>query len=58
MAVPHFAANLSMLYPEHAFLDRFAAAARPVCLGGRMSFDAVSIRPWPMPKHSIARVFT
>lgn len=23
-----FAANLSMLYPEHAFLDRFAAAAR------------------------------
>jgi hydroxypyruvate isomerase len=25
--MPHFAANLSMLYPEHAFLDRFAAAA-------------------------------
>ncbi|MGQ0711699.1 MAG: hydroxypyruvate isomerase [Rhodoferax sp.] len=23
-----FAANLSMLYPEHAFMDRFAAAAR------------------------------
>lgn len=26
--MPHFAANLSMLYPEHAFLDRFEAAAR------------------------------
>jgi 2-dehydrotetronate isomerase len=26
--MPRFAANLSMLYTEHAFLDRFAAAAR------------------------------
>jgi hydroxypyruvate isomerase len=26
--MPRFAANLSMLYPEHAFLDRFAVAAR------------------------------
>lgn len=26
--MPKFAANLSMLYPEHAFLDRFGAAAR------------------------------
>jgi hydroxypyruvate isomerase len=26
--MPRFAANLSMLYQEHAFLDRFAAAAR------------------------------
>jgi hydroxypyruvate isomerase len=26
--MPQFAANLSMLYPEHAFLDRFAAAAQ------------------------------
>jgi hydroxypyruvate isomerase len=26
--MPQFAANLSMLYPEHAFLDRFEAAAR------------------------------
>jgi hydroxypyruvate isomerase len=26
--VPRFAANLSLLYPEHAFLDRYAAAAR------------------------------
>ena len=26
--MPRFAANLSLLYPEHAFLDRFAAAAR------------------------------
>ena len=25
--MPQFAANLSMLYPEHAFLDRFGAAA-------------------------------
>ncbi|UZE37513.1 hydroxypyruvate isomerase family protein [Pseudomonas sp. B21-059] len=25
--MPRFAANLSMLYPEHAFLERFAAAA-------------------------------
>jgi len=25
--MPQFAANLSMLYPEHDFLDRFAAAA-------------------------------
>ena len=27
-AMPQFAANLSMLYPELTFLDRFAAAAR------------------------------
>jgi hydroxypyruvate isomerase len=26
--MPRFAANLTMMYPEHAFLDRFAAAAR------------------------------
>ena len=26
--MPRFAANLSMMYQEHAFLDRFAAAAR------------------------------
>ena len=26
--MPRFAANLSLLYNEHAFLDRFAAAAR------------------------------
>ncbi|MDB5911876.1 MAG: Hydroxypyruvate isomerase [Ramlibacter sp.] len=26
--MPRFAANLSMLYPEHPFLDRFEAAAR------------------------------
>ena len=26
--MPRFAANLSMLYNEHAFLDRFAAAAK------------------------------
>ena len=32
--MPRFAANLSMLYPEHNFLDRFAAAAAD-------GFDAV-----------------
>jgi hypothetical protein len=26
--MPRFAANLSMMYTEHDFLDRFAAAAR------------------------------
>jgi len=26
--MPRFAANLTMMYNEHAFLDRFAAAAR------------------------------
>jgi hydroxypyruvate isomerase len=26
--MPNFAANLSMMYPEHEFLDRFAAAAK------------------------------
>ena len=26
--MPRFAANLTMMYPEHGFLDRFAAAAR------------------------------
>ena len=26
--MPRFAANLSMMYQEHAFLDRFAAAAK------------------------------
>ena len=26
--MPRFAANLSMMYNEHAFLDRFAAAAK------------------------------
>jgi hydroxypyruvate isomerase len=28
IAMPRFAANLSMMYTEHSFLDRFAAAAR------------------------------
>jgi len=32
--MPHFAANLSLMYGEHAFLDRFAAAAAD-------GFDAV-----------------
>ena len=35
-AMPRFAANLSMLYTEHDFLDRFAAAARDGFTGGRV----------------------
>ena len=31
--MPRFAANLSMLYPELAFLDRFEAAARDGFMG-------------------------
>ena len=26
--MPRFAANLSIMYPEHAFLERFGAAAK------------------------------
>ncbi len=39
--MPRFAANLSMLYPEHEFLDRFAAAASDGFGSGRIS---VSLR--------------
>ena len=39
--MPRFAANLSMMYPEHAFLDRFAAAAARRLRGGRVP---VSVR--------------
>ena len=36
LAMPRFAANLSMMYTEHAFLDRFAAAARRRLRGRRV----------------------
>lgn len=46
--MPRFAANLSMLFPEHAMLDRFAAAARAgfnaVELQFPYAWDAADIR--------------
>ena len=43
------AANLSMLYPEHAFLDRFAAAARD-------GFEAVEyLFPYAHPAEELAQ---
>ncbi|HYF44054.1 MAG TPA: 2-oxo-tetronate isomerase [Ramlibacter sp.] len=46
--MPRFAANLSMLYPEHAFLDRFEAAARD-------GFEAVEfLFPYEHPAPEIA----
>jgi hydroxypyruvate isomerase len=45
--MPRFAANLSMLYPEHEFLDRFAAAAAD-------GFDAVEfLFPYDHPAAAI-----
>ena len=45
--MPRFAANLSMLYAEHAFLDRFVAAARDGFTGVEYlfpyAFDAAEI---------------
>ena len=29
--MPKFAANLTMMYTEHAFLDRFVHRVRPLC---------------------------
>src|SRR6186997_2319074 len=47
--MPRFAANLSMMYPEHAFLDRFAAAARD-------DFRAVEfLFPYDHPAATIAQ---
>src|SRR5574343_1550963 len=47
--MPRFAANLCMLYPEHAFLDRFAAAAAD-------GFQAVEyLFPYAFPADEIAR---
>jgi hydroxypyruvate isomerase len=46
--MPRFAANLSMLYPEHEFLDRFSAAARD-------GFTAVECQfPYPFAAGDIA----
>jgi 2-dehydrotetronate isomerase len=46
--MPRFAANLSMLYPEHDFLDRFAAAARD-------GFQAVEyLFPYAYPRAELA----
>jgi hydroxypyruvate isomerase len=47
--MPRFAANLSMMYVEHAFLDRFAAAARD-------GFQAVEyLFPYEHPATELAR---
>ncbi|AVP57680.1 2-oxo-tetronate isomerase [Pulveribacter suum] len=43
--MPRFAANLSMLYAEHDFLDRFAAAARDGFAGVEYLFPYA----WPAP---------
>jgi len=48
-AMPRFAANLSMLYNEHAFLDRFAAAAAD-------GFQAVEyLFPYAFPAAELAQ---
>ncbi|MDR5739073.1 MULTISPECIES: 2-oxo-tetronate isomerase [unclassified Caballeronia] len=45
--MPRFAANLTMMYPEHAFLDRFAAAAKD-------GFEAVEfLFPYDFPAAEI-----
>ncbi|MFL6692355.1 MAG: 2-oxo-tetronate isomerase [Ramlibacter sp.] len=47
--MPRFAANLSMMYVEHAFLDRFAAAARD-------GFQAVEyLFPYEHPAAQLAK---
>ncbi len=46
--MPRFAANLTMMYTEHGFLDRFAAAARD-------GFDAVEyLFPYEHPAATLA----
>lgn len=46
--MPRFAANLTMMYGEHSFLDRFAAAARD-------GFTAVEyLFPYEYPAHTLA----
>ncbi len=46
--MPRFAANLTMMFNEHGFLDRFAAAARA-------GFDAVEfLFPYDFPAEAIA----
>jgi len=46
--MPKFAANLTMLYNEHEFLDRFAAAAQDGFTGVEYLF------PYPYPKEQLA----
>jgi hydroxypyruvate isomerase len=46
--MPRFAANLSLLYNEHAFLDRFAAAAADGFLGVEVLF------PYAFAAHEMA----
>jgi len=46
--MPRFAANLSMMYTEHGFVDRFAAAAAD-------GFDAVEyLFPYAVDRHTLA----
>ncbi len=46
--MPRFCANLTMLYTEHAFLDRFAAARA-------VGFEAIEYMfPYPFPKEARA----
>jgi hydroxypyruvate isomerase len=48
--MPRFAANLTMMYTEHSFLDRFAAAARD-------GFTAVEfLFPYEFPASTVASV--
>jgi 2-dehydrotetronate isomerase len=47
--MPRFAANISMMYTEHAFLDRFAAAARDGFRAVEMLF------PYDVPIAELAR---
>ena len=50
--MPKFAANLSMMYQEHAFLDRFAAAAKD-------GFEAVEfLFPYAVPAQEIKAALT
>ena len=47
--MPRFAANLSMMFNEHAFLDRFDAAAKA-------EFTAVEfLFPYEHPAHELKR---
>ena len=53
--MPKFAANLSMLFTEHAFLDRFAAAKRAGFHGSRISLSLrISGKP-TSPAHCMTR---
>ena len=46
--MPKFCANLTMLYNEHGFLDRFAAARADSFAGVEFMF------PYPFPKEQLA----